>query len=277
MSLFSGFVPLRFIYSELFFRLLDSFRSVYCKEHYAEVVGGGGSKRKKAAGKGKGKGSTGSKACDHVGIFCVFCRCVWSLERDAELVSAGPCRMARKYSCYCNRVDFYSRPSTNVRSGSVSSALDALASPYVPPSKFKQTTPRRPLLQVVLDDLDLLPSLGDDLKSTGAAVEVFNPYSSAASSSSSNTAAPSGAGAGAGSGGGTGKIKASWYRRLLGEALLAVELDRVEATRGVGVSGGLTAPWRKEFVKNATCVSEGSRGERRGREETGREEGGCVV
>ncbi|CAB1110412.1 unnamed protein product [Ectocarpus sp. CCAP 1310/34] len=51
-----------------------------------------------------------------------------------------------------------------------------------------------------------------------------------------------------------GKIKAGWYRRLLGEALLKVELHRVEKWKGPDVANGLTALWRKEFVKNAKTI-----------------------
>eukprot|EP00903_Cladosiphon_okamuranus_P008220 g7913.t1 len=109
---------------------------------------------------------------------------------------------------------------------------------------------------VVLDDFDLLPSLGEDVKFTGAwkEVEMHNSYSSSASSSSSKTGPIVGAGGASGGGGGVGKIKASWYRRLLGDALLAMEVDRVEATKGVGQSHGLTASWRKEFAKKASTL-----------------------
>lgn len=95
----------------------------------------------------------------------------------------------------------------------------------------------------------------DDVEFTGVrkGVGMNNPYASSASSSKTDPAV----GAGASGGGGTGKIKASWYRRLLGDAVLAAEVDRVEATKGVGVSDGLTAPWRKEFAKNAATVRGG--------------------
>lgn len=52
----------------------------------------------------------------------------------------------------------------------------------------------------------------------------------------------------------SGKIKADWYRRVLGEALLNAELDRVERSEGADIANRLTAPWRKEFIKNASNV-----------------------
>eukprot|EP00752_Nemacystus_decipiens_P011970 g10611.t1 len=90
----------------------------------------------------------------------------------------------------------------------------------------------------------------DDFDLTGGDVEMKNPYSSSSSFSSPH-AGPTAAG---NVGGGTGKIKASWYRRLLGEALLAEELDRVEAMKGVGASDRLAAYWRRDFAKKATSV-----------------------
>lgn len=52
----------------------------------------------------------------------------------------------------------------------------------------------------------------------------------------------------------TGKIKAEWYRRVLGEALLRQELDRLERWKGFDVAKKVADTWEKDFIRNAKNV-----------------------